>query len=158
MVIVSRETQHAILEKLQRFYPDRTDLRLTWDETELAANLLYLEEHGLVDSGVEYRGNKFVGYSWSKITATGIDFLADDGGLAAILKTFTVKLHADTIRDLLAKKVDEADLPADEKSRLRKAVEGLPATALAAGAGDLVKMGLDHAPGALGYIRALIGF
>ena len=64
------------------------------------------------------------------ITARGLDFLADDGGLTAILRTVVMKLHADTIRDMLLAKADASGLPAPEKSALRKQIGNLPAAAL----------------------------
>ena len=49
----------------------------------------------------------------ARITAKGIDFLEDDGGLSAILGVVTVKLHADTLREMLAKKIDASSASSD---------------------------------------------
>ena len=43
----------------------------------------------------------------------------DDGGLSAILGVVTVKLHSDTIQALLNTKIDQADIPPEEKSKLK---------------------------------------
>ena len=58
-----------------------------------------------------------------KITSRGIDFLRDDGGLAAILGVKTIKIHADTLSELkalLADKLNQSDLPEAEKAKLQE--------------------------------------
>jgi hypothetical protein len=120
-------------------------------------NLIYLEEHGLCASGLS---RNMVGFSYiggAKITARGLDFLADDGGLSAILGVVTVKLHADTIRDLIAAKIEATPLAESEKSALRKHLAILPEMALRAAATDLMKSGLDHLPDAIHWFRTLAG-
>jgi hypothetical protein len=54
-----------------------------------------------------------------KITSRGIDFLADDGGLAAILGVVTVKLHEETLKALLEAGVDALPPPQTAKSTLK---------------------------------------
>jgi hypothetical protein len=55
----------------------------------LAHKLQYLAEHGLVNSGVRKSQSGDTEDQWyevgTKITAKGLDFLADDGGLSALL-------------------------------------------------------------------------
>ena len=51
-------------------------------------------------------------------TGNGMDFLADDGGLSAVLDAVTVKLHENTLKKLIANRISESDLPASEKSQL----------------------------------------
>ena len=93
-----RKIQRQIFETLRTAYPKRVDTRsMTFSDT-VGENLAYLEEHGLVDA--KWAGNFAVANA--KITARGIDFLSDDGGLSTILDTVTVKLHSDTIKELLA--------------------------------------------------------
>jgi hypothetical protein len=75
-----------------------------------------------------------------------LDFLADDGGLSAILGVVTVRLDATTIRDLIAAKVDAAAIPIEEKSVLKRNLAALSETALKGATTDLVKAGLDHLP------------
>lgn len=83
-----------------------------------SANLQYLAEHGLVAFDDKAVISDTVISTTVKITAKGIDFLTDDGGLSAILGVFTVKLHSDTIQALL-NKIDQTDIPPEEKSRLK---------------------------------------
>jgi hypothetical protein len=62
-------------------------------------------------------------FQGAKITAKGLDFLADDGGLSAVLGTVTVRLHADSIKELLLAKVEASAVPAEKKSWLRKQLD-----------------------------------
>ena len=87
----------------------------------------------------------------------GLDFLADDGGLSAILGVVTVKLHADTIRDLISAKIEEAAIPPEHKSALKKGLASLSEKALGAATTDLVRTGLDHLPDAAHWLRQFLG-
>ena len=82
----------------------------------------------------------------STITAAGLDFLEDGGGLSAILGVVTVRLHADTVRALIDAKIEASPIPAEEKSRLRKVLAHLSEASLRVATTDLVKSGLDHCP------------
>jgi hypothetical protein len=94
--MLDRAVQRQILELLREHYPRgataANDLKL--GNKQAAANLRYLEEHGLCKSGVKLGEGVSIQFSQSTITAAGLDFLADDGGLSAILGVVTVKLHA----------------------------------------------------------------
>lgn len=80
--------------------------------------MTYLEEHRLVTSKapVLLSASRI---QLSKITAQGIDFLADDGGLPALLNVVTVRLDGGSLKALLSQKVEAAALPAEEKFRLK---------------------------------------
>jgi hypothetical protein len=65
-------------------YPDSVEVtRLTGaSQDDFQGNLFYLEERGLVEGSHEHgRGSPFV---LARITAEGLDFLQDDGGIDAI--------------------------------------------------------------------------
>lgn len=132
--------QRELLSRMQKVYPDTLTQIDDIDLPTLVSQLSYLEGHGLCDAGLM---PNMVGYSWigCRITVAGLDFLADDGGLTAILGVVTIKLHADTVRDLLAAKVDSSELPPAKKSAIKSALQKLSGTALQAATGDLVKMG-----------------
>jgi hypothetical protein len=152
--------QRALLVQMRDEYPDSLDflpLQGTYPTKAIHANLLYLEEHGLCESSLS---RNMVGFSYiggARITARGLDFLADDGGLSAILGVVTIKLHADTIRDLIATKIEATNLPAPEKSALRRHLAALPEMALRAAATDLMRSGLDHLPDAIHWLRTIAG-
>ena len=128
-----------------------SDLR---ERETAAANLRYLEEHGLCKSGVKFGARDDISFNPSTITAAGLDFLEDDGGLSAILGVVTVKLHADTIRELISAKIETSSMPAEEKSKPRKVLAGLSEAGLRAATTDLVKSGLDHLPDAAHWLHS----
>lgn len=141
---LDRNLQREILKELNNIYPDSKTYEYWIDaaiaqvvgvietvgEAELyiakrSANLRYLAEHGLVVCNDKDLS------ATVKITAKGIDFLADDGGLSAILGVVTVKLHSDTIQALLDAKINEANIPPEEKSRLKSILSKMGDVALA---------------------------
>lgn len=141
---LDRNLQREILKELNNIYPDSKTYEYWIDaaiaqvvgvietvgEAELyiakrSANLQYLAEHGLVVFVDKTRITSTV-----KITAKGIDFLMDDGGLSAILGVVTVKLHSDTIQALIAAKIDQAEISDSEKSWLKKELGKIKDTAL----------------------------
>lgn len=161
--IIDRALQRAVLERLRNAYPDGidrgplTDIAPGVEEDLLIGTLMYLEQHGLCDSGLSSPINGNWAWNGSTITARGLDFLADDGGLSAILGVVTVKLHADTIRDLITAKIEASALPAEKKAGLKAALGKLSSTALQAGVTDLAKVGLEHGPDAMNWIDRLVG-
>ena len=60
-----------------------------------------------------------ISVSLPKITAKGVDFIRDDGGLSAILSVQTVKLHEDTLKELLSIAIQQAKLPEPEKESIK---------------------------------------
>ena len=159
MAAIDRELQRALLIAMRDCFPEPLD-QLPEPGPDgspgIHANLLYLQEHGLCDAGL-LRNMASYSYAGATITARGLDFLADDGGLSAILGVVTVKLHADTVRDLIAAKIAETPLPAEEKSALMKQLGGLSETALRAATTDLVRVGLDRLPDAIHWLRTIVG-
>ena len=140
---LDRNLQREILKELNNIYPDSKTYEYWIDaaiaqivgvietvgEAELyiakrSANLRYLAEHGLVVCNDKNLS------ATVKITAKGIDFLTDDGGLSTILGVVTVKLHSDTIQALIAAKIDQAEISDSEKSWLKKELGKIKDTAL----------------------------
>lgn len=140
---LDRNLQHEILKELNNIYPDSktyeywidatiaqvTGVIETVGEAELyiakrSANLRYLAEHGLVVCNDKNLS------ATVKITAKGIDFLSNDGGLSAIFGVVTVKLHSDTIQALIEAKIDQAEISDSEKSWLKKELGKIKDTAL----------------------------
>jgi hypothetical protein len=156
--MIDRTTQREVLEQLRDAFPAFLTFTADSDERQkLAANLAYLGQHGLIIDGIKISLDGHAHFGASTITARGIDFLEDDGGLSAILGTVTVKLHADTIRFIFEEKIEQSGLPPEEKSALRKHLADLPATALQAGMTQLVKLGAEHLPDAIQWLRTLAG-
>lgn len=153
---LDRALQRALLEELRDFYPRRSQSAYQLDghsQVECINNLLYLEEHGLVESGVKLGLNsETVTFTQARITARGMDFLEEDGGLGAVLGTVTIKIHEDTLREILERKILESDAPPEEKSRLAQAVKGLSAEAIKHLTLKLLDEGLASLPGAIALI------
>lgn len=91
------------------------------------------------------------------ITAKGIDFIADDGGLTTILSVQTVRLHEDTVRTLLEAALQKADMPPDSRQEIQKAITELPAAGLKHILTKLIDLGFSHGPEIYQSIRILQG-
>ena len=90
----------------------------------------YLMEHELIEGLIGNSSSCQGEVRTAKITAEGLDFLEDDGGLSAILRTVTVKFDPDDLRQLLAAKINQIDLPAPQKKTLTDRLQDLPADLL----------------------------
>ena len=162
MSALDRELQRRILERLRQSYPAPVYARdispLEPDASKLVFNLAYLGEHELLETKIDFSsdGNNTPRWTRAALTAQGVDFLEDDGGLSAILGVVTVKLHAETLRDLLAARVQaDASLPEEKKSGLLADVKKLPETALQEVTKRLVQEGLARWPEALQLVQTL---
>jgi len=144
---LDRSLHRKLLEMAQESYPHRSDYPQTeHSETELMGNLLYLEEHGLVEAGVTIGLDGHFGTFGFKATARGLDFIADDGGLSAILGVVTVRLHEDSIKALLLKQIEDSSEPTSVKENLAKQVRELPAEALKSVTTKALEAGLRSIP------------
>lgn len=155
---LDRQLQKELLEKMANAYPNRINVHYITSSTEegfvakYVANMAYLEEHGLAHSGL-HRGLSDISISDPKITAKGMDFIADDGGLSAILGTVTVKLHDETLRALLALTIEKADLTQPDKQKLLDELRELPAESIKHLTLKLLDKGLESLPAALAVIQ-----
>ncbi|WP_348700296.1 hypothetical protein [Duganella fentianensis] len=149
---LDRELQREMLEFLsdhyaglpQQVFPSREMTEA--EDDKYTANLLYLEAHGLVEAGLQQGLDGHWMSSGARITARGLDFLADDGGLTAILGTVTVKLHDDTIKDLIGERIEQSDLPEDEKLSLLNQLKELRGESLKHLTMKVLDAGLENAP------------
>lgn len=145
---LDRARQRELLFEMRDEYPQPKFYTLEGSEggRRDAVNLHYLLEHGLIDGKPQFSGTGDRSSRWQvRITSKGLDFLADDGGLGAILGVLTVKLHDDTVRDLLIARVDEDDAT-DEgaKAQLKDTIRGLPGEMLSTLVKEAMKAGLGH--------------
>ena len=146
---LDRTLQLDLLRVLADTYPKGIstaawdDLTSRYGEDTVRANALYLDGHGLINWSVVPAGFRVA------ITPAGLDFLADDGGLTAILGVVTVRLHDDTIKALVEAKIHQSDLPPAEKKRWLDQLRSLPADATKHLVLKLVEKGLEHGPGAI---------
>lgn len=143
---MDRLVQRMLLEKLAEVYPHRlywAHLSDVIENEEHMPSLAYLEEHGLVVNDWSTEIGVPEGIISSKITARGLDFLEDDGGLGAILNVVTVKIHGETIRELLLERAQKTPDPTIRKLLLNK-IKELPGNVLQAATIEGMKKGLEH--------------
>jgi hypothetical protein len=151
---LDRSKQLALLQAMANVYPRHaTELFGGGEPTEADfANLWYLKEQGLVEGslGMTITGAFYL--DGTKITARGLDFLADDGGISAILGTVTVRLHADSIKDLLLARVESSSAPARKKSWLKRQLDTASNETIKKIVGTILDEGVKHAPDVLRLI------
>lgn len=153
---MDRGLQLEVLRFCRDAYPANVQLADSpfWEHPDIHANLIYLLELGLI-SGTLVNGNVEI---WNPgITAAGLDFLEDDGGVSSMLRTITVKIDRDDLRSLIAARVEAEDLPPDEKSRLSHAMRSLPEQTLRELTARLVDEAVDQLPGALRLFQTYAG-
>ncbi|UXH41255.1 MULTISPECIES: hypothetical protein [Pseudomonas] len=155
--MLNRDVQHRILNMLSEAYPtpvaDPSE-ELGLDAKTGSQNLYYLAELGLITVSKDREiGPAYPTPAIATITAKGLDFLAGDGGLGAILGTVTIKIHQDSIRQILEAKIQESDLPEQEKSGILKTLRELPSEAMSHLTTKLLDLGMDNLPAAAELIR-----
>lgn len=158
--ILDRSLQKRLLSELADFYPERVSLESlieSFPGESAEKNLHYLIEHGLVDAQILAMANGTTKLGHPRINHRGMDFLADDGGLAAVLGTVTVKLHEDSIRALLEARVEELDEDQGTKDQVRAAIRSAPANALRQVSEYAIQKGLENLPNAASLLQALSG-
>lgn len=142
---LDRKLQLEFLKDLEEVYPEGY---ITYQATsrETVVNLVYLAGHHLIkcDATADDKGR--ISIIRAKINAAGLDFLADDGGLTAILGVVTVKLHADTIKDLMIAKIQSSEAIPTVKENLIKKLKELPADTAKELFMAIVKKGIDSIP------------
>lgn len=121
---------------------------------ELMATVSYLEEHGLLKAEYPYSGQTIPS---PLITAKGIDYLADDGGLSAILNTVTVKFDVDNVRELVAAGLLTANVPEEKQSALMKAIREAPGAMLQTAVTKMVEKGMSDPVGTAKAVAGLFG-
>lgn len=139
-MILDRELQLKLLTVLSDMYPFTYDFSKDFqygskDYDKAVANLYYLQSHELVtDKSVfvskSIGGGGRVQFGSAEITHRGMDFLADDGGLSAILGTVIIKFETEQLRAILAAKIMSSDLSQDRKTTMIDAIKELPAEGL----------------------------
>lgn len=150
-----REARVALLRRMAEAYPD--EIYPEREDKQELGDLLYLAQHGLFDVEMDNTIGAHRTWDTAVITAAGLDFLDETGGIGAELNSVTVRLHQDTIRELLLAQVDALDIPAPQKATFRKHLGDISKKALADGLKDLLLAGLRQTPQALDTLRKLLG-
>lgn len=158
---LDRTLQREILDALAPHY---SGLRCTLydkraepeEKNRYVTNMLYLQDHGLIDSGLLQGVDGHWSSGGAKITSAGLDFLAEDGGLTAILGVVTIKLHDETIRQLIEARIQNAELPETAKSHLLKSLREAPGETIKLLTEKLLDAGLENWPVALAAIQKFL--
>ena len=85
----------------------------------------------------------------------GVGFLASDGGLTAVLGVVTVRIEAETIRDMIAARLERPGVPPEEKSQIRKHLNTVSAEALKTVTKRLVEEALAQSPGVIRLLHTV---
>jgi hypothetical protein len=143
-MILNRRLQLKMLETLSDHYPDHAPnfTQQFKSEPDFIPNLHYLKEHDFLAGEPERKGgSKYLVNV--RITKNGLDFLADDGGIGAMLRTVTVKLDADQFREILAAKVHALAVSDEKKASMLSKLRDLPAEILNRWIMKVVDKGID---------------
>ena len=153
--MLDRELQRRILEALAEVYPDTMNVAALklGEKRQVTANLHYLHEYRLVGASTFQPVSGSLNVYAAKITAEGLDFLAGDGGLGAILGVVTVRLSEDTIRAILIERVEAAEGDPTVKARLLDTIKALPAEGLKQGTLSLLGAALAQVPNAIQLLQ-----
>ena len=160
---IDREVQKLILDTTYASFPDAVTERtfnklvdIIGDGDKLVANILYLEGHGLVKSGISRDISDELFYKGGLIiTSEGIDFLLDDGGVGAILKVVTVKIHADSLAQI-EKFIMASTLSPSDKKKFSDRLRALPYETTRHLVTKLLDAGLNQVPNALQLIQTFL--
>lgn len=156
---LDRAFQKQILVALADAYPTKVSPTTLFDESrrsEVVVNLAYLEEHGLVRLNWSRAIGEPPHPGPAGITAAGIDFLHDDGGLSAILGVVTVKLHEESLRALLVREVAQSSDDETIKGQVIAQIKALPAEGLKTIATKSLEVGLSRIPQLAHFIQGLL--
>ncbi|MER9642388.1 hypothetical protein [Mesorhizobium sp. M0239] len=155
--LLDRNLQREILGILSNDYPQRTNIRKAFEGGggKLDVNLAYLEEHDLV-SVHWHNGQDGRTPMQASITAKGLDFIADDGGLGTILGVVTVRLHGDTLRDLLISRVESSNEDETLKQKAIAKLKEIPGDALGSLATKALDACLASLPAVASWMLALL--
>jgi hypothetical protein len=116
---LNRKLQKDILVALSEVYPDSllvSALPGFSHNREFMGNLFYLQEHGIIDGGDIREPGHCRSMVDAQITKAGLDFLANDGGLRAILGYQSVTLDASALLDTLLALLYESGLEDEKRS------------------------------------------
>lgn len=158
--ILDRTLQGRVLDRLAPLFPAGLQV---WDLLEdehrgaVAAALIYLEQHRLVtiDWMDDPDGDRTPVFA--TISALGLDFLSEDGGLRAFRDRKAVRLKEADLRELLTGRIRHCEEDEVGRERLIEALARLPNEGLRDIALDLIRLGLANHAVAIGMVKGRLG-
>ena len=165
-MVLDRDLQLTMLRRLSEVFPRHynfdNDYKYGTEQHESAIkNLYYLQLHGLVVENSVHISKSIGGqapiiFGSASITHKGMDFLADDGGLSAILGTVTIKFETEQLKAILAAKIMSSDLSPERKETMIDAVKELPAEGLKHLTMKIVNAGWDNMDSLMSLIQSVL--
>ena len=166
-MVLDRDLQLTMLRRLSEVFPRHynfdNDYKYGTEQHESAIkNFYYLQLHGLVVENSVHISKSIGGqapiiFGSASITHKGMDFLADDGGLSAILGVVTIKFEANQLKLLLESKIMASDLPLERKQSMIDSLRELPAESIKHLTTKLLDEGLENLPNAILLIGTYLG-
>jgi len=160
---LDRAYQLELLNELAQCYPrhghdmaERIQKAKEDEQEKYLSNIAYLGEHGLVESEIDFYVDGSPVFKPPRITMNGMDFIADDGGLSAILGVATIRLHGDTIKDLMYAWIDASQANLADKHQMKSALQSLPAEATKHLVMRLLDKTLEAAPSAILWLQTYL--
>ncbi|HAV4582172.1 TPA: hypothetical protein JIS19_08330 [Acinetobacter baumannii] len=157
MMLLDRQLQLELMSKMAEVYPssyDFSDQIKNSNEDQLKrsyANLYYLQSHELLEpKSIHLRfelggsGSRLFTLGLPRLTEKGADFMANDGGLSAILGVVTVKFEADQLRMILQSKIMATVLPPADKHKLIDGLRSLSSESIKHLTTKIVDLGWDN--------------
>jgi transcriptional regulatory protein LevR len=152
-MLLDREMQLEILNELSNVYPSSINVSEKYEYgtdiyRKFVANLAYLRAHNLISKD-SILTSQTIGDCTSQphlpsITHIGMDFLADDGGLSAILGVVTIKFEVEQFRSILESMILSSALPTEQKNTIINALRELPAESIKHLTTRIVDVGWDN--------------
>lgn len=169
-MLLDRQYQNELLSMLLDEYPyyrtatPKCRTLLKQDQAKYEANVLYLQNHGLVIDGVSCQSMNSIGGKtllinsspYPRITEKGIDFMLNDGGLSAILNVQIIKLHDETIRAMLEAAIEKRELDEEERNAITSTLREISAEGLKTLLSRIVDLGIEKAPSLLPLIQSML--
>ncbi|PNY71513.1 hypothetical protein C1750_14800 [Stenotrophomonas pavanii] len=159
MANINRDRLLHILKLAEAANPKHLDLfaALGKDAIDDAVpEIQHLKAHGLLDVHLARLLNGEFAIGPAVITAAGLDYLAEDGGLTRELGVVTIKLHEHQLHQLIELQIHRSELPQTQKQRLLDQLRQLPAETTKHLAMQLVDAGLKNWPLALPLLQRFL--
>ena len=159
---LDRKLQLSILNELKTYYPKTISLQLMncfKKDEDFNGNVIYLEEHGLVEGKTQrntQRGNPGPQMTMAKITAVGLDFLEDDGGIRGILNKITIKIDSEDIQTIIKARLDRENVSPEKKNEILKTIKSLPSEGIKIVYKRLLTHGLDNSPDVIDLLQKVL--
>lgn len=131
-------------------------LRHLGSGAELGALARYLQDHEMVTVLKNHTGDPEKPFNLIGITTKGVDYISETGGLSAELSVVTIRLHEDTLRELLIAKAQQSDGDETVKGKLVDQLKSLPAEAVLRLSEKALDAALRGWPDALQWLQATI--